>query len=194
MDGLAPVAVRAAVFLESCAGVGADSHVRRDNLGVERTLDRNRRLDRRPRGHEDGEEPVAGLLGHLAPRSTICSRTTSLCLASFFHFSLPSVSRSFVEPTMSVKRNVRVVCCRPRAPQLAPRRAGRRSARTSPGRPRASAWRRARRPACGEREQQPRLGCLVWRAESFQPSRACRRLCAALRRRPPRAGSGRRRG
>src|SRR5215207_965181 len=62
VDGLASVAVRAAVLLEARARVRADPHVGGDDLRIEGALDRDRRLDRRPRGDEDGEEPVAGLL------------------------------------------------------------------------------------------------------------------------------------
>src|SRR5262245_4491755 len=60
MDRLAAVGVRP-VALERLTGVRSDPDVRRDDLGLERALDADRRLERRLRGGERREEAVSRL-------------------------------------------------------------------------------------------------------------------------------------
>ena len=66
MDALAAVVGASALGAERLAGVGADPHVRRDDLVAERALDRDRGVERRLRVLERREEAVAGLLHDLA--------------------------------------------------------------------------------------------------------------------------------
>src|SRR5262249_12209318 len=65
MHCFAAVRVRA-VALERLTGVRSDPDVGRDDLGLERALDADRRLERGLRGRERREEAVAGLLDDLA--------------------------------------------------------------------------------------------------------------------------------
>ena len=101
---------------------------------------------------KEAKKPSPVRLTTSPPLSTIRSRTSSSCRASSrFHLSSPSVSRSLVESTMSVNRNVLRVSSRPSssfarsAASLAPSRSNAASA------PRAQTSRRARHRADGRR-------------------------------------------
>src|SRR5918993_383612 len=196
MDGLAAVAVRAPVFLEARTRVRPDPHVGGDDLRVESALDRNRRLDRRPRGDEDGKKSVAGLLRDLAaelddlPANDVVVPGQEL---------LPLV----VSERLQKLRRPDDVGEEERPRRLLPAEELPRSLRVAPG-----AYPLERRqsglelllggvlvalPAECKREQQPRFGCLVRRAEVLPAvtclsQAACRARGVPLREPDPAVG------